>query len=595
MTRSLTAALLAALFAAPAGAFTVPLGADQQDVIYFGSAGPVRLRYHLLADGKAVSETWKKFIDQVFDYSDKNADGKIDKYEVNVLARLSLGAGRRQYLSTIESDAAVLLDRSAALNPPQDLFALDANKDGAVSREELYANLKRRGLGPVKVVISPPASNAQQLTDALYKHLDKDKDGRLSKEELTAAPESLAKLDQDEDEIVTSRELREIGPRNNNYYEFTTEVAISDFDAALNGGRPKIATDFYIVPDESPAVIAKQIIERCDKDKNGTLGAAELKMAKEAFARLDKDGGGTLDVGEVGAWLKGKPDVEFAAALGEVANAMGRMMKGTGGRMLAIDAQAAKGGPFEKLVRTGEDGIPRLMLPGAILSLSMRQSDGLRVAFVDQGEQVDELFKRAAGGEKSLDKKKIGETPEMRYLLGIFDAADRDGDGKLELAEAKRYFALQRAGQEVQVQVTIADQGRGLFDLIDVNHDDRLGVRELRDAWKQVAPLAPEGKALAREDLPRQFPAYVSRANITESVGGYAVLAASFADGAGPDRRGVSTQGPVWFRKMDRNADGDVSKKEFLGPPELFAKLDKDDDGLVSLSEAQEVEKGRKK
>jgi hypothetical protein len=49
-------------------------------------------------------------------------------------------------------------------------------------------------------------------------------------------------------------------------------------------------------------------------------------------------------------------------------------------------------------------------------------------------------------------------------------------------------------------------------------------------------------------------------------------------------------RGPAWFRAMDRNGDGDVSRREFTGPPEVFDKLDLDKDGLISPEEAAKAD-----
>jgi Ca2+-binding EF-hand superfamily protein len=41
---------------------------------------------------------------------------------------------------------------------------------------------------------------------------------------------------------------------------------------------------------------------------------------------------------------------------------------------------------------------------------------------------------------------------------------------------------------------------------------------------------------------------------------------------------------------MDRNHDGDVSRREFLGSEEAFRKIDRDSDGLISLEEAERAD-----
>ena len=52
------------------------------------------------------------------------------------------------------------------------------------------------------------------------------------------------------------------------------------------------------------------------------------------------------------------------------------------------------------------------------------------------------------------------------------------------------------------------------------------------------------------------------------------------------DKTTVSKPGPLWFRKMDRNGDGDLSPREFLGPIKDFKKFDSDKDGLIDAAEA---------
>jgi hypothetical protein len=44
---------------------------------------------------------------------------------------------------------------------------------------------------------------------------------------------------------------------------------------------------------------------------------------------------------------------------------------------------------------------------------------------------------------------------------------------------------------------------------------------------------------------------------------------------------------------MDRNGDGDVSRREWLGTEEEFRRLDADGDGLISPDEAERADAPR--
>ncbi|HEY4259834.1 MAG TPA: hypothetical protein VGM98_06735, partial [Schlesneria sp.] len=45
--------------------------------------------------------------------------------------------------------------------------------------------------------------------------------------------------------------------------------------------------------------------------------------------------------------------------------------------------------------------------------------------------------------------------------------------------------------------------------------------------------------------------------------------------------------GPIWFQRWDRNNDGDITWREFLGPRDAFEQLDADRDDLIDPKEAE--------
>src|SRR5262249_20140647 len=147
---------------------------------------------------------------------------------------------------------------------------------------------------------------------------------------------------------------------------------------------------------------------------------------------------------------------------------------------------------------------------------------------------------------------------------------------------------LQSRAEDGCVALVLADNSRGLFDLLDTNRDGRLGVRELRGAVKLLEQYDRGGQGcLTKADVPHSHQLTLKRGPAaTGGLNGPRAFLALYSGGNAGEAAPRPTAGPAWFRKMDRNGDGDVSRKEFLFSEELFRKLDLDGDGLISLEEA---------
>jgi Ca2+-binding EF-hand superfamily protein len=204
--------------------------------------------------------------------------------------------------------------------------------------------------------------------------------------------------------------------------------------------------------------------------------------------------------------------------------------------------------------------------------------------------QLGYLFMQAAGQKGYIVEKDLNgpNAVQFQLLRTLFDAADANGDGKLTKDEFDAFFDMQDEFRALSLAVTPTIQTPTLFQLLDENRDGRLSVREMRTAWDRLIVLEPPGSEVVTKAAIQ--PTVSLR--LLRTFDRYAANQIQFErDFAMQNRVPVPQKGPLWFRKMDRNGDGDVSRSEFLGTKEEFDAIDTDHDGLISLDEAEAYDK----
>jgi Ca2+-binding EF-hand superfamily protein len=539
----------------PAAVVAVP--GDTQDLVYFHESRPYLIRLHLQEQGRPYQAAWSNYIDNLFTFLDWDGDGALNKEEL-------------EHAPNAQQLIQELLGGEALESGPAPPFAdVDVDpKDGKVTRAELKRYYLRHGAGPLHVELGQRQGKRDSLTDALFKHLNTNQDGKLSKAELTAAAATLGKLDSNDDEMIS---LSELAPRfweggSFLFRHLPEPQALAD------------AAPFLLLsPGESAEPLVQQLLKRYDRDKNGKLSRAEIGLGKTEFDRLDTNHDGELDARELANWARQPPDLELVLELGDNSRESWSIIA-------SADARARPFPPV--LTRTYDAAI--IQLPDTRIELLRGGRE--RFAGAVRRQSYAQSFRAADRiGNGFLEARQIYQPPFD--FVALLRLADRNGDGKLSMQELEDYLAMQAKSGDAFTVLTIADRGRSLFEFLDADRDGRLSLRELHTAWKRLAPWDRNGDGcISRDEVPRQFLLTLSRGHpiFSEravSVPGYSPVPLT----PRPAR------GPLWFRKMDRNGDGDVSSREFLGTAEQFKRIDTDGDGLISVEEAERADKKLRK
>jgi Ca2+-binding EF-hand superfamily protein len=321
----------------------------------------------------------------------------------------------------------------------------------------------------------------------------------------------------------------------------------------------------FLEPDDPGKTLVERLLRAYDRDGNHRLSRTEIGLDRATFDRLDADHDGQLSESELAGWRRLPPDLEVLVSLRSAAPVF-----------TVLPAPADKG---PAATRVTPDGTMFVSLPAMRLEV---------ISFETPGADPKQRQAARLGGldlshEVVLGRQQIFQPP-FTYV-GLSRLADRDDDGKLTRKELAAYLEMVDGVAVASTFVVVVNRGRGLFELLDANRDGRLSRRELQSAWKRLAEWDRNGDgALARDELPRQF-------LLTVSPGKPPVDPQAGMDAFRSLRPRARPTGPLWFRKMDRNGDGDVSRAEFLGSEEQFRRLDLDGDGLISVEEAEKADR----
>jgi Ca2+-binding EF-hand superfamily protein len=525
---------------------------DVQDVIYFSESRPRLLRLHIRIDGQPFRDAWDDFLTALFRHVDRDDNGVLSQAEID-------NAPEPQFLLQLLRGNLMESPAMMAANPRGSPEMSMKLVPGKVTRNGLARYYRLSGVEPFLAFYHDQSQRTELLTNALFRHLDLDRDGKLSRHELLRAAATLHKLDRNEDEVIDPDEVLPEGEM---------------VQPGMQGPQDKIqpltdnAPFFATSPDEGATGLAYTLLQHYDRDKNQKLAPGEIQIERKIFDLADADHDGELDARELARLpLYLPPDLELT---------------------LEFDSQgdnlylARADQPLVAATSRGPDGSLSTVIGS--LRIGIRTSGGVASRFRSHREALVKQFQAAAGKHDFVDRKQAEKNPALEAL---FSAADRNQDGNLTLAELRAYIDLLGKGVRGCAILMVTDHGRGLFDLLDSRHDGRLRQRDLVDVWTRLAPwdLNHDG-CIARDEVPQQFDLLLSQAQLTglAPTGPMPVVAAE------TEGKSAAAGGPMWFRKMDRNGDGFVSLREYLGSKESFDRIDKNGDGLISVEEAESEE-----
>lgn len=384
---------------------------------------------------------------------------------------------------------------------------------------------------------------------SVFRVLDSDQSGLIERVEMRLAPSRIADRDSDFDQCVT-------------FDEFLTDATPMDNQVVnVLDTEPPGAVNSELLRDATEKIMPARLVRRYDSGRDAHLTAEELGWSAARLQILDKDGDSKLSMQELAVIATVEPDVWLEVDISKESS----------------DAMRVIGQPAEGLKISRSD-LVQLQRGTLSLSIGYRHRDPMEEAKTNASSVFNAIDVDANG---YLDRDEIAD--HQRFERYLFDAMDSDDDDRVFAEEMMSYVSDYTKPASTSCQVTLLDTGNGFFQMLDSNADGRISIRELRESEATLVGAADENNVINPSRLTKSY-------RIEIQKGGMGLFGRV-------DRPSAETpaallkppSGPIWFQRMDRNGDGDLTWDEFLGPRQVFHQLDVDRDELIDEAEAKKA------
>ncbi|WP_372896597.1 hypothetical protein [Stieleria sp.] len=523
---ALASIVLAPIIPAAAKGADAERPSGMHDMLLLLPNGPLHLRVQITNQGKSLEQTRQDYLDRLVATLDTDMDGKVSREETSnhPLFTTSRRFEGNKFLSSLRSRRP-FTERELAL-------AVD------------------RAAGQLVTYRQNNALAEQDLS--VFNVLDQDQSGLIDRREMRLAAAGIAERDSDFDQCITFDEFL------SESVDMLNGVVVNAIDQ-----EPPGSVHAELLRNAAEPILPARLVRRYDRDRDAHLTADELGWSGPRIAALDADGNQRLSMQELSTITSAKPDLSLSVDLSDTG---GQAMKVLG--HLDDDSISVR----DDLVRIKRDSVS--------LGVSYRYRDPMAEAISNASDAFNAIDVDANG---YLDRDEIVE--HQRFERYLFDAMDKDGDDRVFADEMMSYVKEYTEPASTSCQVTLLDTGNGFFQLLDVNADGRISIRELRRCEQTLMAVAGDQPQINPSQMTASYRIEIKR-------GGVSLFGRVDRPSAEtPAALLAPPSGPIWFQRMDRNGDGDLTWDEFLGPRDVFHQLDQDQDHLIDKTEASNADK----